>query len=617
MNAPVQIRAPFKPVSLDTKARTVELVASTGAARELRDLEGPFIERLSISKAAVDLSRVDGMPLLDSHRQDGLDRVLGVVRGARIEAGKLIVKVEISKRRDDILEDIAAGIIRNVSIGYTPLDGREGTGADGERVRTVTRWSLVEVSLVPVGADPAAKIRSGNNMPSANPNPANEPETPPEPETRSEPETRPAPEMRTAPETMTRAETNQEIRALAQTAGLPASWSDELIDADATVEQARAAANLAMFTAITRQPNLAPRISQVGPSGDDPNVVVRRMAEATYGSRINPAHEMPAECREFANMTMRDMASACLQMRGVSTAGLNATELFQRALTTSDYPILLQETGDRTLRAGYELAPATIKRASRQSTAKDFRAKHKIQAEDIAELLPVNESGEFKSAKFVEAKESYSLSTAGRVIAFSRQAMVNDDLGAFSDVLARFGQRAAEYENTALVNLILDNAAMADGTAVFHADHGNLAASGGALSVATLSAARLAMRRQTSLSGLPISVAPKYLLVPPELETDAETLLASIQPTTTAEVNPFGGKLELLVEARFTDAAAWYLAADAALVEGIEYSYLAGEEGPQTDSRVGWEVDGFEFKVRLDFGAAFIDHRGWYRNPGA
>ena len=606
MTEHVRVRAPFKPVSIDMEARTVELVASTGAGRELRDLEGPFIERLSISKTAVDLSLVDGMPFLDTHQRDDLSRVLGVVTGTRIEAGKLIIKVEISKRRDDVLADIEAGIFRNVSVGYRPLEHREGLGPNGERVKTVIRWTLVEVSLVPVGADPAAKVRSGD-MPEQNDdlNPA------------PAPDPTPALTPALAPATMQRAGANQEIRALAQTAGLPATWSDEQIDAGATVDQARAAANLAMFSAITTQPNLAPRIGQVGQSGDDPNVIARRMAEAAYGSRVNPAHELPEECREFANMSLLDMARSCLQARGEATTGLSTSDTFQRALTTSDYPILLQETGDRTLRAAYGLAPGTVRRASRQSTARDFRAKHKIQAEDIAELLPVNEHGEFKSSQFTEAKETYSLTTAGRIVGLSRQAMVNDDLGAFTDIISKFGIRAGEYENQTLVNLILANADLSDGKAVFHADHGNLAAPGTALSVASLSAARLAMRRQTSLSGLPVSATPKFLFVPPELETDAETLLASIQPTTTGDVNPFGGKLELLVEARFEDAAAWYLAADPAMIEGIEYSYLAGEEGPQTDSRVGFEIDGFEFKVRLDFGAAFLDHRGWYSNPGA
>jgi len=48
----------------------------------------------------------------------------------------------------------------------------------------------------------------------------------------------------------------------------------------------------------------------------------------------------------------------------------------------------------------------------------------------------------------------------------------------------------------------------------------------------------------------------------------------------------------------------------------LEYSYLAGEPGPQIEDKQGFNVDGIEWKVRLDYGAAFLEHRGWYKNPG-
>ncbi len=100
----------------------------------------------------------------------------------------------------------------------------------------------------------------------------------------------------------------------------------------------------------------------------------------------------------------------------------------------------------------------------------------------------------------------------------------------------------------------------------------DLAASGGALSETTLSAARLAMRKQKGLAKRPINVTPKFLIVPLELETTAEKLLASIQATTSGDVNPFAGKLELLVEARLTSTTRWYVTADPAMIEGLEYA---------------------------------------------
>lgn len=329
------------------------------------------------------------------------------------------------------------------------------------------------------------------------------------------------------------------------------------------------------------------------------------MAEALYATRVNPNHKLSDAARQYAGMTTLDMARECLRFAGLSSTGLNPADTIGRALhSTSDFPVIFADTANRTLRPGYEAAPAILKRVAKQSTARDFRAKTKVQAADLAKLQKVGEGGEYRY---------------GTIVALSRQAIINDDLGAFADLAGKLGQASAEFEAQFLTDLLVkgngSGPQMDDGKAVFHADHGNVG-TGAALSVESLSAARLAMRRQKGINGSPISVAPKFLIVPPELETLAETILAATQPTRSDDVNPFGGKLDLLVEARLTDTSRWYVAGDPVTVEGLEYSYLQGSEGPQTDSRAGFEVDGVEVKVRLDFGAAFLDWRGWYTNPG-
>lgn len=122
--------------------------------------------------------------------------------------------------------------------------------------------------------------------------------------------------------------------------------------------------------------------------------------------------------------------------------------------------------------------------------------------------------------------------------------------------------------------------------------------------------------RKTGLSGERIDVTPASLVVPPELETTAEKLLSAVQAAKTGDVNPFA-TLSLIVEPRLTSATAWYLVADTATIDGLEYAYLEGAPGPQTETRQGFDVDGLEIKIRLDFGAGFVDWRGWHKNAGA
>ena len=183
------------------------------------------------------------------------------------------------------------------------------------------------------------------------------------------------------------------------------------------------------------------------------------------------------------------------------------------------------------------------------------------------------------------------------------------------------GQAAAETEARILVTLLEagsgNGPTLSDGKTLFHADHGNKAGTGAVISDATLSAARLALRTQKGIEDRTIRVTPRNLLVPPALETTAEKWLASIAPATAADVNPFSGSLSLVVEPRLSSATRWYVTAEPGEIDGLEFAYLSGAEGPQVESRSGWDVDGIEIRVILDFGTGFIDHRGWFMNAGA
>lgn len=129
------------------------------------------------------------------------------------------------------------------------------------------------------------------------------------------------------------------------------------------------------------------------------------------------------------------------------------------------------------------------------------------------------------------------LKTFGRAINVSRKLLIDDDLNMLGDMTSAMGAAAAQTEAEELVATFTGNPNMSDGTPVFDASRGNFAGTGAAPSETTLSDARKAMRGVKGLDGKTIiAVAPKYLVVGPELETDAEKLLASIyaarQPQT-------------------------------------------------------------------------------------
>lgn len=593
-------RATLAPATADPEARTVEVIWSTGAPVRRRDMAGQYIERLSLAPEAVDLSRLEGASVLDAHRQTAVRDVLGSVRSAAVDGKRGTAVIQFSARPEvePVWQDVLAGILRHVSVGYSVEDWAETT-ENGARVLTAVRWTPHEISLVPTPADPGAHIRMETEM--------------------TDTTTREAAD--TAPTNETRAKANAEIRSIARIAGLDQSWIDGQIDGCADPDTARRAA----FEALAKRSAPSIRTEQVrvemGESQDDPALRARQMGEALY-ARVNPRHDLSGPARRYAYATPVDMAKELLTLRGESTMALSPASLVTRALhTTSDFPIILGDTVGRVLRDAYQAAPSGIRRLGRQTTARDFRAVNKIMLGEAPLLEKLNEHGEIKAGTMAEAREAYKVETWARKIGITRQVLVNDDLGAFADLARRMGQAAAETEARILVTLLEagsgNGPTLSDGKTLFHADHGNKAGTGAVISDATLSAARLALRTQKGLTDRIIRVTPKNLLVPPALETDAEKWLATVAPAKAADVNPFAGALGLVVEPRLSSATRWYVTADPAEIDGLEYAYLSGNEGPQVESRSGWDVDGVEIRVILDFGAGFVDHRGWFMNAGA
>lgn len=565
----------------DEESRTFDAVISTGADVQRRDAHGVYVERLDLD--AIDPDSLIDLPVMTDHARAALSTV-GKVIAARREAEGLAVTVQMSSAADvaPVRERIADGTLAALSIGYQ-VSKWKASKENGTRVLTATAWRVSEVSIVAIPADPGAKVR-GQEMDEETEVIENE-----NVESRST--------RRTA------------IRGIARAAGMTAEAADELIDSGADETTARAAA----FDFMQQQRQAGP-IIRVMASHDAPEAVRTRRADALF-ARVSG--ETPNEAaRPYMAESLRDMARGCLEAAGVATRGLDADSLFRAAMhTTSDFPELLTGTGNRVLMGTYQAATSPLKAIARQTTLPDFRAASKLKLSDVGLLEKVSESGEITRTTRGETSESYALDTYGSMFALSRKALINDDLGAFRDWGQTAGHMAAQTEANLLWALLDSNPVMnEDGTPLFHADHGNLEAAATVTYATVLSNARKALRGMKGLDGVtPINVVPKYLLVGPSQETWAEQILAELYPAETENVNPFSGKLLLLVDPRITDDR-WYVFADPASMPVLEYAYLTSAPGPQMASRPGWDVLGMEFRIHLDFGAGVIDWRGAFLN---
>lgn len=195
--------------------------------------------------------------------------------------------------------------------------------------------------------------------------------------------------------------------------------------------------------------------------------------------------------------------------------------------------------------------------------------------------------------------------------------LINDDLGAISELLGSYGSTVALFEETTFYASAF-NGKLADGKDVFHADHANLAGAAAAISVDSVALGRAAMSKQKSLDKNPLlENRARILLVGPDKITEAEKLVASITPATASNVNIFSGRLEP-VETAQIEGNAWHMFADpAAGISNYRWGYLDGYEAPRVRFDEPFGQQGFAMSVEHDFGCGATDFRGGYKNAGA
>ena len=402
-------------------------------------------------------------------------------------------------------------------------------------------------------------------------------------------------------------------------------------DTDMTAEQAGAKL-LAFLGSATPATPTAAGGSAAAPTGSltqDETVTYREGAFNALLHRANPsAHKMEGPATQFRGMDLMDMARDAVERAGYRTRGMSKQEIAVKALqSTSDFPGILGNTINRSLRAGYEASPRTFLPFSRQATLPDFKEISRVQLGGAPSLKRVVEGGEYEQGSIGEGAEKYRVHKYGRIVALTWETIVNDDLDALSRIPFAFGASAADLESDLVYAILTNNPAMADGKALFHADHGNLASAAAALADALdptktnpLAAMRKAMRLQKGIEGRYITVNPQFLIVPPSLEEVAlKATNAGFVAGKGVDINVSGVTLTPIVEPRLEDgsATAWFGAAMPGVIDTIEYAYLEGHEGVFTETKSGFEVDGMQVKCRHVFGAKAIDYRGFYKNAGA
>lgn len=319
-------------------------------------------------------------------------------------------------------------------------------------------------------------------------------------------------------------------------------------------------------------------------------------------------------------------------LRGFSDAesirrGMMSTTMMGGAHGVSDFAYITTEVMNRTLIAEYERRTAQWSLVTGEPlTASDFRELHAARFGGDFQLKKVQANGEYQQAVLADEAEGLKVQRRGREIAITFEAVVNDDMGAFTRIPREFAMAARMMEASMVWSLIRTNAVLkSDSKALFHADHNNLNAGGAAvISVDSVGAARKAMWEQRAFGSKDkddfMNLSPNLLLGPPALEIKMGQFVRPTTPAKDSDGNPYKDTLtphaipHLGAEAGGSDTA-WYLVSSD--LPPVSVARLEGYETPTVQTLEGMNPDLVKMNARHMFGAANTEFRGAQKNNGA
>ena len=576
-----------------------------------------FIEKLDVNGA-----KYERLNTFFKDHIRSVDSAIGKVENIRIEGGQL--KADVVFGTDDDAEKVfrkyVDGILTDCSIGYkinaTTVEQRKGEPT----LVTVTDFEIRELSAVGIGFDKGATV--GRNLNSQEGDNSMNDELKKELESlrsavdglTAEQQTRKKElediekDSQRALSTSIQAEQTRssEILALATAGHLTLERASEFVKNGTTIDEVR--------KAVIDEKERSSHTVVVGGVPDAKNMM--RDVENSILSRCGVLiPDVKASDNYFRGATLIDMARHVL---GINS--MDRIDIAQRAMSNDQFTLLLGNVANRVMVSNFEEQEGTYNLWTTNVDLPNFKLQTDVSVKNPnGRLSKLKEKGELESLELDENGEAWKLESYGNKFVFTRQMIINDDLGAFTNIIATFGQMAKRTSNGLVYDLLqakgdFANYKMSDNKALFHSDHKNMGTAA-ALASASLSDARVLMRRQMD-GKTALNINPKYLIVSPENETIAKQLLTSesdLSGNNSGVTNIHKNSLDLIVESELS-ANPWFLAAAR---KTIKTGTLAGTGGQPIVQEKMKSAGGVEFECLYDFGVMIEDFRGLYRNLGA
>jgi hypothetical protein len=581
-------------------APTFELVAYTGAAIRQGWSRSPLV----VDLAGMDTAKAS-IPILWSHERS-LDAVIGKSTEILNDGQTLIIRGELLTE-GDIPEKVArlarAGIPMQASIGAdaanienvnaggnVTVNGREFAGP----VSVVRASDLRETSIVLFGADArtSAAIAAEANEDAPMSNELNSPVE--------------------AAMPMTEAPADVAVDTT-PTAKVEAS----VIDADAIAAKVFEMLKAEKLTEVRASRPAAPAIHVVA-QADGPKVIEAALCLAGGLSNVEKVFDsktLEAADRRRSQSSLGEVLVEAARANGYNGGNRisqgNIREVLAAGFATHSISNVLAATYNKFLLQGYTAVESTWDRIASIRSVSDYKAVTGVRLNGGFDFEDVGASGQLKSADASDETRTIQAKLTGRMSSITMVDIINDDLGALTQVPARLGRGAAIKLNR-------------DFWSEFESSNATFfrretAAAGNALSISSLRTAVTSYKKLTDPDGNVLGITPSILLVPPELEiTAAELMSGSLLITgenaTRTNVNVFAGRFQVVPSSYLTSGTTWWLCANPGELPGMEVAFLNGQRLPTVQQAdADFDVLGIQVRGHFSYGVAKAEARGCYR----
>ena len=335
------------------------------------------------------------------------------------------------------------------------------------------------------------------------------------------------------------------------------------------------------------------------------------------------------------DMPLKQLLIECMKLDGIPYSRGFDNETIRAAFSSVSLPGILSNVANKKLLKSFESQPVIATKLCSTGDLNDFKENDRFRLTDVGDLLPVGADGEIKDGGVTEEAAKNQIETYGKKFCLTRKMIINDDLGAFMKVPVAMGNRAARLIDQLFFSRLLKNPVQLDGKALFSSAHKNLLTGAtSALSFDGLKKAIQLFLDQVDADGQPISIEPKFLLVPTALKHLAIELTRGATLITAGGAdNVVRPALNILADENLqvvsspylsntayegNSATAWYLFGDPRQTDTFEIGFLRGKRTPTVErGETDFNTLGMWFRVYFDLGVREQEHRGMVKSAGA